>query len=111
MPKPIENSFPLIEAFNMTPSLPRLCRRLVLAGCLAAFPWLARAQTAFAPEGAEYPIAGSLPGDQTYPSLSLNASGGYLVWQDNATDESGLGISARRLNANLSGSFASFRVN
>src|SRR5256885_862122 len=92
-------------------SLSRLRQRVVLLGCLFAFTTLSWAQTAFAPEGEEYAIAGTLSGDQTFPSISLNANGGYLVWQDNATDGSGLGISARRVNSTLSGSFAPFRVN
>ena len=49
--------------------------------------------------GVEYAIAGSLPGDQVFPQLSLKTSGGYIVWQDNITDGSGLGISAQRLDS------------
>ncbi len=62
-------------------------------------------------QGGEYPIAGSLSGDQTFPQLAIKASGGYIVWQDNATDGDGLGISARKLDGSLSGSIPPFRVN
>ena len=61
--------------------------------------------------GGEYAIAGNLPGDQVHPDLKINNSGGFLVWQDNRTDGSGLGISARRLDATLSGVLSTFRVN
>src|SRR5439155_6268563 len=42
---------------------------------------------------------------------AINASGGYLVWEDNYTDGDGLGISALRLDSSLSGVLSSFRVN
>ncbi|HEU5396547.1 MAG TPA: hypothetical protein VFV81_05215, partial [Verrucomicrobiae bacterium] len=61
--------------------------------------------------GSEYLVAGTLLGDQVHPDMALNSSGGFLVWQDNATDGSGLGISAQRLDATLSGTMSTFRVN
>ena len=61
--------------------------------------------------GMEYAIAGSLPGDQVRPDVALNANGGFLVWQDNATDGIGLGVSAQRVDATLSGTLSAFRVN
>lgn len=79
----------------------------VLTAMFSAF----RAEGAFAPEGAEYAITGTLPGEQVYPRVSIRPSGGYLVWQDNITDGSGYGISARKLDSSLSGSLSSFRVN
>ena len=59
----------------------------------------------------EYSLSGSLPGDQTRPALAFGPAGGYVVWQDNVTDGDGTGISAQRLNDNLSGTLAPFRVN
>ena len=56
-------------------------------------------------------MAGLLPGDQVFPQIAISSSGGYLVWQDNVTDGDGLGISALRLNSNLSGTLGVFRVN
>jgi hypothetical protein len=46
--------------------------------------------------GTEYAIAGSLPGDQVWPDVAVTPSGGFVVWQDNATDGSGWGVSALR---------------
>src|SRR5262245_5796301 len=66
------------------------------------------------PQGAEVPMleSTSLRGDQLIPHLSLNATGGYLVWQDNAIDGSGFGIGARWLDSTLGpGVFGSFRIN
>ncbi len=84
---------------------------LAVAALAAAARFSAMGQFAILPDGGEYPIAGSIPGDQTQSSIAINKSGGYVVWQDNATDEDGFGISARRLNQNLSGFFPVFRVN
>ncbi len=85
--------------------------RLAVLVCLGALPLSAHAQERFASEGGEYPIIGSLGGDQMSAEAALNAYGGYLVWQDNATDGDGTGISARRINRTLSGSLGSFRIN
>ena len=52
--------------------------------------------------GTEYAIIGSLPGDQVWPDVALNSSGGFVVWQDNITDGAGWGISATRLDSTLS---------
>jgi hypothetical protein len=80
--------------------------------CLALLiPGVASAQTTFTPQAGEYAIAGALVGDQVRPHLSLNSSGGYLVWEDNITDGYGLGISAMRLDGSFSAAFAPFRVN
>ncbi len=61
--------------------------------------------------GSEYAIVGSLPGDQVFPDVAISPTGGFLVWQDNATDGDGWGISARRLDSTLSGTLGTFRVN
>lgn len=77
----------------------------------ALLPLAAPAQNAFSPGGNDYPIAGALPGDQVMPHASVHASGGFLVWQDNATDGNGLGIRAQRLDANFNRSGPHIRVN
>jgi hypothetical protein len=69
------------------------------------------AQAALSPQGGEYRVIGSWPGEQLFADVSLGASGGYVVWHDNAIDGDGLGIGARRLDASLSGTLATFRVN
>ena len=65
----------------------------------------------YAANGTEYPIIGSLLGDQVFPDAAISASNGIVVWQDNATDGDGWGISARRLDGTLSGTLGNFRVN
>jgi len=81
-------------------------------GLFLAIPAAAFAQTNYyAAEGTQYAIIGSLPGDQMYPDAALNAQGGFVVWQDNITDPTGVGISAMQLNPTLSGSGDVFRVN
>jgi len=65
----------------------------------------------FSANGTEYPIVGSLIGDQVFPDAAISPTNGIVVWQDNATDGSGWGISARRLDATLSGTLGTFRVN
>lgn len=86
--------------------------RKVAAGCVAvSIPAIALAQSGFSTNGPEYRIAGALPGDQVMPSVSVGAGGGYVVWQDNATDGDGWGISARALDSSLHGVLAPFRVN
>jgi len=61
--------------------------------------------------GTEYAVVGSLPGDQVFPDVAVTPSGGFVVWQDNATDGSGWGVSARRVDGTLSGTLGTFRVN
>jgi len=86
-------------------------KRFAFSGLFAGISTIAFAQNPYPPQGSEYPMAGLLPGDQVFPQLAVNSSGGYLVWQDNVTDGDALGISARRLNSNLSGTLGVFRVN
>jgi hypothetical protein len=81
-------------------------------GLVFALPAAVLGQTNYyATNGTEYAIIGSLPGDQVWPDVAVNASGGFVVWQDNATDGSGWGVSARRLDSTLSGTLSTFRVN
>ena len=96
----------LLLSFTRKPAV-CFCWGLVLALPAAVF-----GQTNYyATNGTEYAIIGSLPGDQVWPDVAVNASGGFVVWQDNATDGSGWGVSARRLDGTLSGTLSTFRVN
>ena len=61
--------------------------------------------------GTEYAVIGSLFGDQVFPDAAISTNGGFVVWQDNATDGDSWGISARRLDSTLSGTLGTFRVN
>ena len=90
----------------------------LLARKTAVFCWLAIgtpgivfAQANFVTNSGEYAIAGALPGDQLHPQASLNASGGFLVWEDNVSDGRGLGIGAVGLDSNFSAAQRAFRVN
>jgi hypothetical protein len=65
----------------------------------------------YSTNGTEYAVIGALPGDQVFPDLAISTTGGFVVWQDNITDGSGWGISARRLDSTLSGTLGTFRVN
>jgi len=83
-----------------------------LAGALLAGSFTVFAQTNYYnPNGTEYAIIGSLPGDQVFPDAAISPAGGFVVWQDNITDGSGWGISARRVDSTLSGTLGTFRVN
>src|SRR5580765_382256 len=100
-----------VRGFYLMSSALSVWKRFAFSGLFAGIATAVLADNTYAPQGGEYPIAGSLAGDQVYPQVALGSSGGYLVWQDNVTDGDGFGISARRLNSNLSGSFGVFRVN
>lgn len=81
-------------------------------GLAVGIPAVVSAQTNYyTTNGTEYAIIGSLPGDQVFPDMALNSSGGFVVWQDNITDGSGWGVSARHLDGTLSGDKSTFRVN
>ncbi len=83
------------------------CRALVLV-----LPAAVLGQTNYYnTNGTEYAIIGSLPGDQVWPDVAVTPTGGFVVWQDNITDGSGWGVSARRLDSTLSGALSTFRVN
>jgi len=95
----------------MSPRMPKswFAASLLTAVCL--LPGMAFGQTEFTVQGGEYPNAGLLAGDQVFSDVSVGDSGGFLVWQDNATDGDGFGISARRLTGNMLGSLSVFKVN
>jgi hypothetical protein len=97
---------------TMMSSFDRLKILAAVAVCVGAVCFSVSAQTNYyGANGTEYAVVGQLPGDQMHPDVALSASGGYLVWQDNATDGSGQGVSACQLDGTLSGAFAPFRVN
>ena len=92
-----------------------LARKAAICFCWGLFlaaPAVVFGQTNYyTTNGVEHAIVGSLPGDQVWPWISAGASGGFVVWQDNATDGSGSGVSAQRLDGTLSGTLSPFRVN
>src|SRR3989442_1058979 len=91
--------------------LRRLCKTLGILSLTLFVPGMALSQSGYVTQAGEYAPAGNLTGDQTHPQLSLTRTNGFIVWQDNATDGDGLGISARALDSSFSSPFASFRVN
>jgi hypothetical protein len=84
-------------------SLPGQAINLTVCACWAlafAFVSAVSAQTNYySPNGAEYAVVGSLPGDQMFPDAAISTTNGFVVWQDNATDGDGWGISASRINS------------
>jgi hypothetical protein len=102
----------LLNTFRRMPlNFRALARLALLASLPAAISLTAPAQNAFSPGGDDYAIAGARLGDQTAPHAAIAPAGGWLVWQDNAADGNGLGISAARLDAGLALNGAAFRVN
>ena len=94
------------------PITTRLRLIVLCAGGALAVAFAASAQTNYyRTNGTEYAVIGSLPGDQVFPDAAISTTGGFLVWQDNATDGDSWGISARRLDPTLSGTLGTFRVN
>src|SRR5688572_2922772 len=83
---------------------------LVLSGSVALSS-VSIAAASLAKNGTEYPIFPLLPRDQVVPHLSLGSGGGYLICQDSIVDGNGLGIRARRINADLSAAGSTFAVN
>ncbi len=72
---------------------------LVLGLC----PLLQAGAQTLGPVGGETTPLGALNGEQVWPSLSLDSSGGWLVWEDNTIEGSGKGrgIAAARLGSDL----------
>ena len=71
----------------------------------------ATADLRYEAKGTEFDLTGRLVGDQVGTRLAMDSEGGYLVWQDNATDASGLGISALRVDAGGNPVGAPVRIN
>jgi hypothetical protein len=71
----------------------------------------AKADLRYEAKGTEYDLTGKLVGDQVAARLAMGSKGGYLVWQDNATDEFGLGISALRIDVAGNSVGAPVRIN
>lgn len=81
-----------------------------LLGLASLLPLSLVAQN-FAPSGSQYLLSGFLPGDQIHSSISISPSGGYVVWEDNASDGQGTAIGMLRLDSNFSPVNLSSRAN
>lgn len=105
------------QGFSALVHIPHIIMAFSQFARKTAWCWLlivvspALGQVGFLPQAGEFGVSGGLTGDQVWPHVAIKPSGGYVVWEDNATDGNGLGISARRLDGSLSGSLSSFRVN
>jgi hypothetical protein len=89
----------------------RFCFVLGVVGLAAVIPDQGYAQSGYVTNGGEYAPAGYLPGDQINPDVALTATSGFVVWEDNITDGDGEGISGQALDATLSPTFGTFRIN
>jgi hypothetical protein len=85
---------------------------VLCVSALVAVPATGFGQTNYySADGTEYALVGSLPGDQMFPDVALNPTGGFVVWQDNVTDGSGWGVSAEKLDSTFAATLSPFRVN
>ena len=84
------------------------CRSALWGLAIAGLAGSAHAE--IARQGTEY-VLSRMSGDQVRPALAVGANGGSVVWQDNATDGDGSGISARLLTATAAVRGERFRVN
>lgn len=89
----------------------RAMRAATLYGAALVMSLATTARAEVAMEGTEYNVVGRIQGDQTHPAVTFGSRRGYVAWQDNATDGSGLGIRARRIEASGAASGEPFRVN
>jgi hypothetical protein len=69
-----------------------------LLALILALPAVAQTNY-YATNGPESAIVGSLAGDQVLPDVAISPAGGFVVWQDNATDDGSWGISATELGS------------
>jgi hypothetical protein len=108
----IGQNAPARLAFFMSLSFARKAAICFCWGLFLVMPAAVFAQTNYyTTNGMEYAVVGSLPGDQVWPDVAVATNGGFVVWQDNATDGSGWGVSAQKLDGTLSGTLSTFRVN
>ena len=92
--------------FSVLPMSLSFARKAAICFCWGLFLSLPAAVFGqinyYTTNGMEYAITGQLPGDQVWPDVAVGPNGGFVVWQDNATDGSGWGLAATRLDSNLS---------
>src|SRR4030095_7131588 len=78
----------------------------------AVFP-LKSAGQSVVPSGVETSFLGVRSGDQVSPAISLDADGGFLVWEDNTieTSRKNKGIAAVRIGSDWNTAGTPFQVN
>jgi hypothetical protein len=101
----------------MLPPLSALRAQLYSAPVLPACRWILAAflglnTLTVSAAGADESLLGALPGDQDFPSLSINADGGFVTWEDNRVQagKEGKGIAAVALGSNQGMEGEPFRV-
>lgn len=65
-------------------------------------PLVAYGQAAYQRQEGEFSLTRGLAGDQVRADVSVDTTGGYIVWQDSHSDGDGSGITARVINNYLS---------
>src|ERR1051325_6153509 len=98
----------LLKTYKRIMSRPLLVRKVVI--CLAIASAVPVLGEAINPQGGEYAIIGTSPGDQSYSDAAIGSDGGYLVWQDNNASAFGSRIKAVQLGASLDAINAPFVV-
>jgi hypothetical protein len=101
----------MINTAQLMSPVSRAGKWFVLMGLALGSSALSFAQTNVTPVGGEYPISGPVSGEQLRPSVAVDGNGGFIVWDDNVTDPSGLGVSGRRLDASMAPVGEVFRLN
>ncbi len=101
----------------MLPPLSALRAQVYSAPVLPACRWILAAflglnTLTISASGADVSLLGEVVGDQDFPSLSINAQGGFLTWEDNRVQvgKEGKGIAAAALGSNLEVRGEPFRV-
>jgi hypothetical protein len=116
---PRKNALPATKRGHGYAQLVKLChhmsvsplfRKAALCSIASAFSLLAFGQGGYIGSGAENAIAGALAGDQVHPGLSINTSGGFLVFEDSFVENNGMTIRAIALDGTLSRVGQPFRV-
>ena len=78
-------------------------KKIVLLTAIAVFLTGAVSQAALMPLGGEYPLLGNIAGHQQNPHVAVDATGGFVVWQNATANSKGERILAQRLNADFIG--------
>jgi hypothetical protein len=92
----------LVKKMNHMSGIFRISHGLCLGG-LIAFSTAVCGQTTIKPQGGEFTIIGNVPGDQVWPSVSLNSTAGVIDWQDNRIDKLGVQVGGALLNSSFAG--------
>jgi len=85
---------------NLITVMSRVLKSLGWGGFLAGAVAVSAQNSAtnpLVPQGGQFSILGSIPGDQVWPSISLSPTASVIAWQDNVVDKHGAGIGGAML--------------